>query len=226
MGKCEQCIVREFSALKTLNKDELIKLADCKTSYVVKKGEVIFEEGDHLDGIFCVKDGVCKLSKLSSNGKDQIVKLVTKGELLGQRSLISEEPTNLSAIALEDMTVCFVPKNQVMDFFNENNKFSLSMMKNVCHDLKEADNVLVNLAQKSVKERLAATLLYLHDTFGINDDESLKLHLSREEISSIIGTATESCIRLLSEFNKNGWIELSGKKIILKNKKELRKLAE
>lgn len=226
MSKCEQCIVREFSALKTLNKDELLKLADCKTSYVVKKGEVIFDEGDHLDGIFCVKEGVCKLSKLSSNGKDQIVKLVSRGELLGQRSLISEEPTNLSAVALEDMTVCFVPKSQVMDFFNENNKFSLSMMKNVCHDLKEADNVLVNLAQKSVKERLAATLLYLHDAFGVNQDDSLKLHLSREEISSIIGTATESCIRLLSEFNKAGLIELHGKKIVLKNMKELRKLAE
>lgn len=226
MSKCEQCIVREFSALKALNKDELLKLADCKTSYVVKKGDVIFDEGDHLDGIFCVKDGVCKLTKLSSNGKDQIVKLVTRGELLGQRSLISEEPTNLSAVALEDMTVCFVPKNQVMDFFNENNKFSLNVMKNVCHDLKEADNVLVNLAQKSVKERLASTLLYLHDTFGVNEDDSLKLHLSREEISSIIGTATESCIRLLSEFNKAGLIELNGKKIILKNKKELKKLSE
>lgn len=226
MSKCEQCIVREFSALKALNKDELLKLADCKTSYVVKKGDVIFDEGDHLDGIFCVKDGVCKLTKLSSNGKDQIVKLVTRGELLGQRSLISEEPTNLSAVALEDMTVCFVPKNQVMDFFNENNKFSLNVMKNVCHDLKEADNVLVNLAQKSVKERLASTLLYLHDTFGVNEDDSLKLHLSREEISSIIGTATESCIRLLSEFNKSGLIELNGKKIILKNKKELKKLSE
>lgn len=226
MGKCEQCIVREFSALKALNKDELIQLADCKTSYIVKKGEIIFDEGDHLDGIFCVKDGVCKLTKLSSNGKDQIVKLVTRGELLGQRSLISEEPTNLSAVALEDMTVCFVPKSQVMAFFNENNKFSLNVMKNVCHDLKEADNVLVNLAQKSVKERLASTLLYLHDTFGVNEDESLKLHLSREEISSIIGTATESCIRLLSEFNKSGLIEISGKKIILKNKKELQKMAE
>lgn len=226
MSKCEQCIVREFSALKALNKDELLKLADCKTSYVVKKGDIIFDEGDHLDGIFCVKDGVCKLTKLSSNGKDQIVKLVTRGELLGQRSLISEEPTNLSAVALEDMTVCFVPKSQVMDFFNENNKFSLNVMKNVCHDLKEADNVLVNLAQKSVKERLASTLLYLHDTFGVNEDDSLKLHLSREEISSIIGTATESCIRLLSEFNKSGLIELNGKKIILKNKKELKKLSE
>jgi len=226
MGKCEQCIVREFSALKALNKDELLKLADCKTSFTVKKGDIIFKEGDSLDGIFCVKDGVCKLTKLSSNGKDQIVKLVTKGELLGQRSLISEEPANLGAVALEDMKVCFVPKNQVMEFFNVNNKFSLSMMKNVCHDLKEADNVLVNLAQKSVKERLAITLLYLHDTFGVNEDDSLKIQLSRDEISSIIGTATESCIRLLSDFNKNGWIELSGKKIILKNKKELRKLAE
>jgi CRP-like cAMP-binding protein len=226
MSKCEQCIVREFSALKALNKEELLKLADCKTSYTVKKGDVIFDEGDHLDGIICVKEGVCKLTKLSSNGKDQIVKLVTKGELLGQRSLISEEPTNLGAVALEDMQVCFVPKSQVMEFFNINNKFSLNMMKNVCHDLKEADNVLVNLAQKSVKERLATTLLYLHDTFGVNEDDSLKIQLSREEISSFIGTATESCIRLLSEFKKNGWIELSGKKIILKEKAALRKLAE
>ncbi len=226
MSKCEQCIVKEFSALKALTKDELLKLADTKISYTVKKGEIIFDEGDYLDGIFCVKNGVCKLTKLSSNGKDQIVKLVSRGELLGQRSLISEEPTNLSAVALEDMTVCFVPKSQVMAFFNENNKFSLGVMKNVCHDLKEADNVLVNLAQKSVKERLASTLLYLHDTFGVNEDDSLKIQLSREEISSIIGTATESCIRLLSDFNKSGLIETNGKKIILKNKKELRKLAE
>lgn len=226
MGKCEQCIVREFSALKALNKDQLLQLADCKTSFVVKKGDVIFGEGDHLDGIFCVKEGVCKLTKLSSNGKDQIIKLVSRGELLGQRSLISEEPTNLSAVALEDMTVCFVPKNQIMDFFNKNNKFSLNVMKNVCNDLKEADNSLVNQAQKSVKERLAFTLLYLHDTFGVNEDQSLKVHLTREEISSIIGTATESCIRLLSDFNKSGLIEIVGKKIILKNTKGLRKLSE
>lgn len=226
MGKCEQCMVREFSALKALNKDELLKIADCKTSYTVKKGDVIFEEGESLDGLFCIKDGVCKLTKLSSNGKDQIVKLATHGELLGQRSLISEEPTNLGAVALEDMQVCFIPKSQIMSFFNDNNKFSLNMMKGVCHDLKEADNVLVNLAQKSVKERLASALLYLHDTFGVNEDDSLKIQLSRDEISSIIGTATESCIRLLSDFNKSGLIEITGKKIILKDKKALKKLAE
>ena len=217
-------MVREFSALKALNKDELIRIADCKTSYVVKKGETIFDEGDSLNGIYCIKDGVCKLSKLSDNGKDQIVKLVKKGELLGQRSLISEESTNLSAIAIEDMQVCFIPKQEILQFFNENNQFSLNMMKSVCGDLKDADDNMVNLAQKTVKQRLAETLLKLESDFGSNDDGSLKLQLSRDEIAGMIGTATESCIRLLSEFNKEGWITLQGKKITITNKKELQRM--
>ena len=224
MGKCEQCIVREFGALKALNKDELIRISDCKTSYTVKKGETIFEEGDSLNGIYCIKDGVCKLSKLSDNGKDQVLKLVKKGELLGQRSLISEESTNLSAIAIEDMQVCFVPKQEILQFFNENNQFSLNMMKSVCGDLKDADDNMVNLAQKTVKQRLAEILLKLETDFGSNDDGSLKIQLSREEIAGMIGTATESCIRLLSEFNKEGWITLQGKKITITNKKEMQRL--
>lgn len=226
MSKCEQCIVREFSSLKALNKDELVKLAECKTSRTIKKGETIFEEGDTINGIYCVKDGVCKLSKLSPNGKDQIVKLIKKGELLGQRSLISDEPVNLSAVALEDMQVCFIPKSEIMGFFDKNNQFSMNVMKTICGDLKEADENMVNMAQKTVKERLAETLLHLHDTFGVNADKTLKIQLSREELASMIGTATESCIRLLSDFNKLGLIELTGKKITLKDISKLKKMAE
>ncbi|RBN50818.1 Crp/Fnr family transcriptional regulator [Flavobacterium psychrolimnae] len=226
MSKCEQCIVREFSSLKALTKDELIKLSDCKTSHIIKKGDVIFEEGENVNGIYCIKDGVCKLTKLSANGKDHIVKLVTKGELLGQRSMISDEPVNLSAVALEDMQVCFIPKSEVMGYFDKNNQFSMNVMKSICGDLKEADDHMVNLAQKTVKERLAETLLYLNDTFGKNEDSSLKVQLSRDELASIIGTATESCIRLLSDFKKLGLIELTGKKIVLKDINALKKLAE
>lgn len=225
MSKCEQCIVREFSSLKALNKDELLKIANCKSSYTVKKGEPIFEEGENVNGIFCIKEGVCKLSKLSPNGKDQIVKLITKGELLGQRSMISDEPVNLSAIALEDMEVCFIPKTEIMGLFTQNNNFSMNVMKTICGDLKEADDHMVNMAQKTVKERLAETLLYLKDTFGVNLDGSLKTQLSREELASMIGTATESCIRLLSDFNKNGLIEIKGKKIYLKDVSKLKREA-
>lgn len=224
MSKCEQCIVREFSSLKALNKNELLKLANCKSSYTIKKGEPIFSEGEKIQGIFCIKDGVCKMTKLSENGNEQIVKLITKGELLGQRSLISEEPVNLGAVALEDMEVCFIPKAEVMGFFNENNEFSMNVMRTICGDLKNADDHLVNMAQKSVKQRLAELLLYLHDKFGTNDDKSLSIKLSREEMAGIIGTATESCIRLLSEFKKKGVIELTGKKITLTDIQGLRNI--
>ncbi|MGA9637699.1 Crp/Fnr family transcriptional regulator [Flavobacterium sp.] len=226
MGKCEQCIVREFSSLKALNKDELLQIANCKTSYTIKKGEHLFEEGETVNGIYCIKDGVCKLSKLSANGKDQIVKLMKPGELLGQRSMISDEPANLSAVALEDMQVCFIPKAEILGFFDKNNQFSMNVMKSICGDLKDADDHTVSMAQKPVKSRLAETLLHLETNFGKNSDGSLHIQLSREELGGMIGTATESCIRLLSDFKKLGLIELDGKKIVLKDHKELQKLAE
>lgn len=226
MNKCDQCIVRQLSSLKALNKEEVIKLANSKTTYQIKKGEAIFEEGEVTNGVFCIKDGVGKLSKLSANGKDQIVKLVKSGELLGQRSMISNEPANLSAKAIADMEVCFIPKTEIINFFNNNNQFSLNMMQAVCEDLKESENDKIALVQKTVKQRLAETLLQLHEDFGENSDNTLKVQLTREELAGIIGTATESCIRLLSDFNKLEMIELSGKKIILKNIKALKKLAD
>ncbi len=226
MSKCEQCIVREFSSLKALKKDELLKIADCKTSYTIKKGDTIFSEGEQVNGIFCIKDGVCKLSKLSQNGKEQIVKLITKGELLGQRSMISDEAVNLSAVALEDMEVCFIPKADIMGFFDKNNQFSMNVMKNICGDLKESEAHTVSMAQKTVKERLAETLLYLETSFGKNEDGSLHIQLSRDELAGMIGTATESCIRLLSEFKKLNLIALSGKSITIIDSAKLKKLAE
>ncbi|KOS05714.1 Crp/Fnr family transcriptional regulator [Flavobacterium akiainvivens] len=225
MSKCEQCIVREFSSLKALNKDELLRMADCKTSYIIKKGESIFTEGENLNGVYCIKDGVCKMTKLSANGNEQIVKLIKKGELLGQRSMISEEPVNLSAVALEDMQVCFVPKSEIMGFFNTNNQFSLSMMRAVCGDLKQADDHLVDMAQKPVKQRLAETLVQLYKDFGTDTDNSLKIKLSREELAGMVGTATESCIRLLSDLNKQGLISLSGKKIAIPDVNKLSRFA-
>jgi CRP/FNR family transcriptional regulator, polysaccharide utilization system transcription regulator len=224
MSKCEQCIVRQFSSLKALNKEELLRMAECKTSYTIKKGDPIFGEGEVTNGIYCVKEGVCKLSKLSDNGKDQIVKLVKPGELLGQRSMISDEPANLSAVALEDMEVCFIPKSEVMQFFTKNNQFSMNVMKTICEDLKGADDHMVNMAQKTVRQRLAETLIYLEETFGKNEDGSLHIQLSREELAGMIGTATESCIRLLSELNKSDYIELTGKKITLLDKNKLKRL--
>lgn len=224
MSKCEQCIIRQFNSLKALTKDELIRISACKTSKIVKKGEVIFEEGESLNGVFCIKDGICKLTKLSANGKDQVVKLVEKGQILGQRSLISDERTNLRATALNDMELCFIPKAEIMNDLQKNNNFTMDVLKEMADDLKEADDVIVNMAQKSVRQRLAEALININNNFGTNPDGTLSVILSREDFASIVGTATESAIRVLSQFKKEGLISTVGKQIKIEDLDGLKRI--
>ncbi|MEN3322731.1 Crp/Fnr family transcriptional regulator [Mariniflexile soesokkakense] len=224
MGKCEQCIIKQFNALKSLSKEELVRISGCKTSRFFKKGEVIFDEGETINGVYCVKEGICKLSKLSENGKDQIVKMVVKGQLLGQRSLIADEASNLQAIALNDMEVCFIPKSQIINDLQNNSKFSFDVLKEMAHDLKEADNIIVNMAQKTVRQRLAEALVYIHDSFGVNSDRTLSILLSREDFANIVGTATESAIRVLSQFKKEDLISVVGKQIRIENLEGLKRV--
>ncbi|GAA3581238.1 Crp/Fnr family transcriptional regulator [Snuella lapsa] len=224
MSKCEQCIIKQFNSLKSLTTDELTRISKCKTSRIIKKGEVIFEEGESINGVYCVRDGICKLSKLSENGKDQIVKMVVKGQLLGQRSLINGESSNLQATALNDMEVCFIPRSEIINDLQKNPKFSFDVLQDMAKDLKEADDVIVNMAQKSVRQRLAESLIYIHDTFGTNPDGTLSVLLSREDFANIVGTATESAIRVLSQFKKEGLISTVGKQIKIENIEGLKRI--
>lgn len=212
-SRCEQCIIRQFNSLRAMSKDELRKISETKTTRSIKKGEAIFEEGEKLNGVFCVRDGISKLSKLSANGKDQIVKLATKGEVLGQRSVIAEESSNLSAVAVNDMEVCYIPKDGIVNTLNTNPNFAVEVLRHMAHDLKEADDVIVNMSQKTVKQRFAEAFLYMKNNFGEDKEGFLVLTLSREDISNVVGTATESCIRIISEFKKKGLLKTSGKKI-------------
>ena len=226
MSKCEHCVVRQLSSLKALNKEELIRIADCKESVTIKRGETIFEEGQHLDGIYCVRSGICKLTKLSDNGRQQIIKFVKTGDLLGQRTVISNDTVNLSATAVQDMEVCFIPKKEIQSAFSENAGFSSEIINVLCNDLKEADNSIVNMAQKPVKERLAFYLLHFHNDFGLDEEGYLSVQLSREEIAGMVGTATESLIRMLSDFSKKGLIETKGKRIRITDTSQMERLAE
>ena len=224
--RCENCIIRQMNSFKALRKEELKRMSDRKETRNIKKGENIFQEGDRLNGVFCVRKGVSKLSKLSDNGRDQIVKLATKGEVLGQRSVITQEQANLSAMALEDMEVCFIPKETITDPLSENVLFTNAILKQMASDLKFADDVIVNMAQKSVRQRLAETLLYIEDNFGVTEEGSLKLQLTRADIADIVGTATELLIRTLTKFKKEDLVATQGKNIQLTDRKKLKQIAE
>ncbi|GGD47261.1 Crp/Fnr family transcriptional regulator [Muriicola marianensis] len=225
-SRCENCIIRQFNSLRAMSKEELKRVSDTKTTKIIKKGDPIFSEGEKLNGVFCVRDGVSKLSKLSANGKDQIVKLASKGEVMGQRSVIAEESSNLSAVAVSDMEVCYIPKEGIVDALHQNPNFTVEVLRHMAHDLREADDVIVNMSQKTVKQRIAEAFLYLRDNFGEDAEGYLSITLSREDIANVVGTATESCIRIISEFKKKKYIKTSGKKIGVQDEKKLRDLVD
>ncbi len=212
-SRCENCIVRHLNSLKVLKREELVHISESKSTRSLKKGEVLFKEGDRLDGVYCVRQGVSKVTKSSSNGKDQIIKLAKKGELLGQRSMMVDEHSNLGAVALHDMEVCFIPKSIMQASIDDNTKFMKAALHFMANELKVADNIIADMAQKNVEQRLASALLYLQDQFGVDEEGFLSLLLTREDIAAMVGTAKEVCIRKLSSFKKKNWIEIDGKRI-------------
>lgn len=227
MSRCEQCMIREYSSLNALTKAELALISETKNAFTVNKGQVLFNEGDNLNGVFCIKEGICKLSKLSSGGKDSILKLAGQGELLGQRSMINDETSNLTATAIEDMLVCFIPRKEIMQHFSDNNQFSLMVTKDICNHLKDADLTIANHTHRSVKERLALLLLNLEQLAGVDSTTgALNIVLTREDMANMIGTATETCIRLISELRKEGLILASGRNITIINHQALKSIAE
>lgn len=224
MGNCQQCIVRKFSALKSLDKSQLIYMSACKTGQKVSKGSYIFKEGDSLNGVYCIKSGICKLTKLSSNGRSQIVKFIKKGDLLGQRSIVSDDAVNLSAIAVEDMQVCFIPKEDILSVYKQNANFSGDIINDICYDLKLANDQIVRMAQKTVRARFATTLLELEEEFGLDANGNIYVKLSREDYSNVVGTATESMIRMFASFSKEKLILTKGKDVKILDHRKLKQI--
>ncbi len=224
MSKCESCVVKQGNELNHLTRLELELLSQRKHHIQLKKGDVLMTEGMPTNGVYCIHTGKCKVTKVGNNGKEQIIKFIREGDLIGHRSMLSDEAVSLNVIALEQTDACFMPKDTVLEFFRNNISFSQRLIQNISNQLNEANCTISNMAQKSVRGRLAGLILNLEELFGTVDDGFIGIKLTREEIGSTIGTATESAIRLISEFRKNGIIELKSKQIKIIDKDALQKI--
>jgi CRP-like cAMP-binding protein len=220
---CSLCPGKEQSLFEDLPKEDLDSLSKHKTCIRYKKGQTLFYEGTRPMGLFCINSGKVKVYKISSEGKEQILKLAKPGDFLGYRALISEEFYNSSATVIEEGAICYIPKIDFLETLQKNPTFFRRMAKQVAQELGLMEQKLVTIAQKSVRERLAATLIMLKETYGMEGDESdlIDIALSREDLANIIGTATETVIRLLSDFKTQKLISLQGKKIKVLNQRGL-----
>jgi CRP/FNR family transcriptional regulator, polysaccharide utilization system transcription regulator len=200
-----------FATLFHRNQDEIH--ANQSVSHF-RKGETIFKEGTAPLGLFCINKGKVKLSIMGEDGKEQIIRLANEGDIMGYRALLSGGLYHATAVPLEACELSFVSKEIFLDVLREDSALSFEMMKLLSEDLKNAETQITHLAQKPVRERLAEAVLFLKQTYSFEEDlQTINVMLTREELANIVGTATETAIRLLSEFKQDGIIDLIGKKI-------------
>ncbi|MFL3663088.1 MAG: Crp/Fnr family transcriptional regulator [Flavobacteriales bacterium] len=216
--RCQTCGSKHMSVFCALSNEQVEEIDNSKGCNFYNKGQVVFHEGNRTNGIYCINKGKVKLFQIGSEGKEQIIRFAKPGDVIGYRALLSEEPLSASASAIEDdTTICFIPRDQIFSMIAQNPNFNFKFLKMLSHELGEAAKIITDLAQKPVKERLAETLLILKDTFDMDEEKNIQVKLSREELANIVGTATESVIRLLSEFKKDKLIAVDGRNIKLLN---------
>ncbi|GAB4256110.1 MAG: Crp/Fnr family transcriptional regulator [Vicingaceae bacterium] len=221
---CTEC-KNKNSIFCILSDEEKENLSVSKGSNFYQKGQVVFYEGNYPHGLFCIHKGKVKISKLGDEGKEQVVRLAGTGEILGYRAVLSGESYKATATVLEDSYICHLSKDSFNKILEENNVFSLSIIKLLSQDLKNSESQLLNISQKPARERLAETLLILKEKFGLDEDNQLDLVLTRRELGDIAGVTVETAIRTISDFNKENVIAIKGKKIQFKNIPKLIKIA-
>ncbi len=210
---CTQCIDNTdtiFSCL-TLKEKELLKSHSACFSF--KKGEIIYKEGEKPNGLICLVAGKVKIFKEGIGGREQIVRMTRLGGFIGYRALFAEENYNSSSTAIEDAEICVIEKAPLYDVLKENSQFALQIIKLLAAELGSSNTRTVTLTQKHIRGRLAESLLFLKDTYGLDKDANINVLLSREDIANLSNMTTSNAIRTLSSFSAEQVIAIDGRKI-------------
>jgi len=188
----------------------------------------IFTEGTYPAGIYFIKKGKVKKYKSLSGGREQIIYVCSEGELLGYAAFLSEEVYPDSAASLTEATIGFLSKDKLLKLLDQYDELSRMMMKNLSHEFGVLVNFIATFTQKTVRERVALTLLILQEKFkyDLNENNEIQIILTRADFANIVGTAVATLVRLLHDFKEENLIRTQGRKIIINNKQGLLEIAD
>ena len=198
--------------------------SDRKMRSVARK-EMIFHEGDDLRSVYFIQSGKVRSFKVNNDGKELVTGLYGPGEFLGYMSVLEGGRVSEGAEALEATELAIIPREELQALLYRDRDVSMRFIKLLTREVKEKEQQLLDLAYTSVRQRVAQALLRLHERYNPDDPSDLGVQISREDLATIVGTATESLIRALTDLKDAGLIESRGREIHLKNMKGLERLA-
>lgn len=221
---------RKVLIFKSLSDEEILKIAAMSKHKQFKKGQPLIHEGEKSDTLFIINKGQVKLSKLTPQGKEQILHILTSGECFCELNIFNcDEKSNFSAYAMEDTKICMLKKNDMDSIIERNPGIALKLLKTVTKRLAHTENLAHNLATNDPEVRIAYIILEFCEKYGKDTDKGIiiNLPLTREEIASYIGVTRETISRKFSKFEDLGFItSIGNKQLIIKNKLAFRKYIE
>jgi CRP-like cAMP-binding protein len=217
MGVLTMCCEHENSCIlavpvfKGMNIKDLMVLQKVTHSRTFKKGEFIFREGESSETLLVVNSGLIKLTKMSAEGKEQIVRLLFPGDFFGLFSLLREEKHYMNAEAAADTVICYIAKKDFLKEMEVNADLSYRFLLATGDRLYEADESVSFLGLMEVEQRLARALILFHDKLHT---ESFTLPISKKDLAGLVGTTPESISRKLMSLNCQKLIKTDGKRQI------------
>lgn len=220
--------LNQFSLLNYFKPDQTISIQDSYDESHYKKEEVIYRKGNTPLGLYYIDQGKVKILRHREDGKEQILRIIKIGDFLGHENMLLGNRYNNTAVALEDVVLFFIPKTDFFKVLAENAIVSQKFMELLSKELLETEQKLVDLAYKPVRGRLAEALISL-DNESDQKENSGQPHcvsLTRHNLANLIGTATETVVRTLTEFKQEKLLLTEGKKIRILNKNGLKDVSK
>lgn len=219
---CKYCHARRNSIFDCLDEQEIDFLMKEQTDLSYKYGDLIFKEKQTPSGIYIITKGKIKISKSGFEGREQIVRFAKEGDLIGYRSLLSNEKYTCSAFSISETNICFLSKELVFKLIEKNIQLAFRFINLLAIDVRISEEKMMHMAQKTVRERVAEAILVLKEIYGFEaDGNTVNIALKRDEIAGIAGTVRETATRFLLELNSDNIISVEGKKIKILNLKKL-----
>jgi len=192
-----------------------------------KKNEPIYIEEEQPRDLMCLLKGKVKIYKSGVGGRTQIIRMIRPIQYFGYRAFFAREPYVTAASAFESSTVCFISMELIEEMLRENGNLALFFIQMLSCDLGIADNRVVNLTQKHVRGRLAESLIFLKESYGLEEDgATINIYLAREDLANLSNMTTANAIRTLANFVNERIISLDGRKIKIIDEDKLLKISK
>lgn len=210
-----------------LTLDQRERMAGSFILQTYKKNEIVHSENEKPTHLFCLLKGKVKVFKEGVGGRNQIVRMIKPVEYFGFRAFFANELYVNAAAAVESSVLCLIPLNIIDELVKENIKLACFFIRNLSTSLGIADRRTVNLTQKHIRGRLAESLLFLRESYGLEEDNStLSIYLSREDLANLSNMTTSNAIRTLSQFASEKLIAIDGRKIKIIDEEKLKKISK